>query len=324
VNVHLGKNYLIGVFEMLLANLFVGINVVLNKFIVGKVPILVLLEIRYLFGILILFFVTYCIKRNFTFYLTKEKFSNKDWVIYLLMALSGGVVFNLIYILGLDKTTATSVGIIGSSLPTLIAIFSFFILKFPLKRVHLISIVLVFIGVMILNINKIQVNGDLSLHVLGSSSMILGNTIVFIAMIPEALFTVFAKMINIKVCPLVSGMLINILNALVCLPFFIYFCVNGFDIFALEAKIWVFSFLIGLFSGALFYVFYNKGIAKIDTSTAALLTGVVPISAAVFAILLLNEPFGLNTFLGIFCVLVSILIGVKYSESSKVLFHRVR
>jgi len=131
-------------------------------------------------------------------------------------------------------------------------------------------------------------------------------------------------MINIKVCPLVSGMVINILNALVCLPFFIYFCVNGFDIFALEAKIWVFSFLIGLFSGALFYVFYNKGIAKIDTSTAALLTGVVPISAALFAILLLNEPFGLNTFLGIFCVLVSIIIGVKYSESSKVLFHRVR
>lgn len=324
MNVHLSKSYLIGVFEMLLANLFVGINVVLNKFIVGKVPILVLLEIRYLFGILILFFVTYIVKRNFAFYLTKERFSKKDWIVYLLMALSGGVIFNLIYILGLDNTTATSVGIIGSSLPTLIAIFSFFILKYPLKRVHLASIVLVFIGVMFLNINKIHVNGELSLHVLGSSSMVIGNIIVFIAMIPEALFTVFAKMINIKVCPLVSGLLINLFNAIVCLPFFIYYCCNGFNIFTLEANIWVFSFLIGLFSGALFYVFYNKGIAKIDTSTAALLTGVVPISAAIFAILLLNEPFGLNTFLGIFCVLISIIIGVKYSETSKVLFHRVR
>jgi drug/metabolite transporter (DMT)-like permease len=317
------RSYFVGVIEMTIANSFVGVNIILNKFLVGKAPLLLLLELRYLFGVLILFMISLFMKNKFSFYLNKEKFTNKDWLVYILMALSGGVFFNFIYMCGMDKTTATSVGIIGSSIPTIIAIFSFIFLKQSLKRVHLVSIILVVVGVLILNISKFPSQGmDISSGI-DSTTMLIGNLIVFLAMIPEALFTIFAKMIKIKVCPVISGLLINLLNALVCLPFALY-SLNEVDIFKLEPIIWLFSFCVGLFSGALFYVFYNKGISKIDSNTAALMTGVIPISAAFLAILFLNEPFHINTFLGMLCVLFSIYIGVRFRESSKVLIQRVR
>ena len=317
------RSYFVGVIEMTIANSFVGVNIILNKFLVGKAPLLLLLELRYLFGVLILFVLSLFMRKKFYFYLNKERFTNKDWLIYVLMALSGGVFFNFIYMCGMDKTTATSVGIIGSSIPTIIAIFSFIFLKQPLKRVHLFCIALVVLGVLILNISRLPTQGIGGDPGINPTTMLIGNLIVFLAMIPEALFTIFAKMIKVKVCPVISGLLINFLNALVCLPFALY-ALKEVSIFELEPIIWIFSFCVGLFSGALFYVFYNKGISKIDSNTAALMTGIIPISAAFLAIVFLNEPFHVNTFIGMLCVLFSIYIGVRFGEGSKVLFQRVR
>ena len=243
------NNYLIGVTEMTIANSFVGVNIILNKYLIEKAPLMLLLELRYIFGVLILLAVSLLMKSKFQFYLTEEKFSKKDWFIYLLMALSGGVFFNFIYMCGMDKTTATSVGIIGSSIPTIIVLFSFFFLKQPLKQIHVFCIFLVVLGVLILN----EVN-----------------------------------------------------------------------IFALDSNIWLFSFFVGLFSGALFYVFYNRGISKIDSNTAALMTGVIPISSAILAIVFLNEPIQIYTFMGMICVLLSIYLGVRFGDNSKILFQRIR
>ncbi|KAB8033405.1 DMT family transporter [Fluviispira multicolorata] len=315
------RNYVVGTVEIALANSFVGINIVINKYLVEKASVIQLLELRYIFGTLILAVFSLFLKKGFTFYLTEEKFDRRNWILYLLMALSGGVLFNLIYMLGIGKTTATSVGVISSSIPTLIAIFSFFILGQSLKRVHFLCVILVVIGILILNMtgNKSHSGSN----TINSYDMFVGNVIVFLAMIPEALFTILAKLIRIKVCPVVSGLLINFINALVCLPF-VLLGEFKYGIFEIEFSVWVFSFFIGLINGALFYTLYNKGIAKIDSQTAAIMTGMVPISSALFGIVFLREPFYINTFIGIVCVLSSIYIGVRFGESSKVLLRRVR
>ena len=54
------------------------------------------------------------------------------------------------------------------------------------------------------------------------------------------------------------------------------------------------------------------------------MTGVIPISSAILAIIFLNEPFHVTTFLGMLCVLVSIYVGVRYADQSKVLFSRIK
>ncbi|WP_186644703.1 DMT family transporter [Fluviispira vulneris] len=313
------RNYLIGTLEIALANSFVGVNIVINKYLVEKASVIQLLELRYIFGTLILAFFSLFLKKKISFYLTEEKFDFRNWILYILMALSGGVLFNLIYMSGIDRTTATSVGVISSAIPTLIAIFSFFILRQSLKQIHFICVLLVVIGVIILNLSGNQLHNTYNHK--SSYDVFIGNCIVFLAMIPEALFTILAKLIKVKVCPVVSGLIINFINMLVCLPF-VLFAEAKIGFFALDVSIWIFSFFIGLFNGALFYTFYNRGIAKIDSQTAAIMTGMVPISSAIFGIVFLKEPFYMNTILGIVCVLTSIYIGVRFGESSKVILAR--
>lgn len=306
------KTYTIGVLEVAAANSFVGMNVILNKYLVQHFPIFVLLEMRYFFGVAFLFLICLFNKNKFKFYKTENQFLYFDYVTYFFMAICGGMLFNCIYMSGLDKTTAMATGIISSSIPTLIAVFAYFLLKQKLKKVHFLCIALVVLGILILNVNDAK--GSVSNSHTGSV-LWLGNIIVFLAMVPEALFTVLAKKLKVPVEPVMSALVINGINFLICLPM-AFFQILSFGFQNITRIAWFYSFLIGLFSSTFFYIFYNRGIAKIDSSTAALLTGAIPVSTAILAVTFLGESFGVKMALGMFCVLSSIFIGVRFGRKS--------
>lgn len=300
------NEYVMGSLAVAFANSLVGVNIIINKLLLVHIPILILLSFRYLLGFAFLLLVPLFTKNKYKFFMTETRFTKRDFFIYFLMAVSGGAVFNFIYMAGIDKTTATATGIISSSVPTLIVLFSYLFLKEKIKPVHFLCVFLVLVGVLILNLSRhpIEVSGATY------ERAWLGNTIVFLAMIPEALFAIFAKMLKVKVSVSVSSLYINFINFVLCLPFF-YIQVHYFSLARIEPAAWVLIAFLGLTS-SLFYVFYNHGIAKINANTAALLTGVFPLSTAFLAIVFLNESLTLSTCLGMACVLGSIYIGVKY------------
>lgn len=318
-NSYLRMSRLSGIRDVIIANFLVGVNVVVCKFLIKCIPIFVILEMRFILGALNLFLYILFFKKNFSLYTTEKKFDTSDWFYYILMALSGGFLFNVIFIYGMEYTSATAVGVISSSVPALVAIFSFFILGSAIKRIHFITLFLVILGVVCI---KTPYEGQLRLSDTSIDfNFYLGSFIIFLAMIPEALFTVFAKIIKTPVCPIVSGMVINIVNALVCTPFLLFNWKSFSDV---PNIFWTVGFLHGIVSGALFFVFYNKGIVKISAPTAGLLTGVIPLSSAVLAIVFLSEPLGMNTVVGMFLVLTAIFLGVKFETISPVLFERIR
>lgn len=300
------NEYVMGSLAVAFANSLVGVNIIINKLLLTQIPILILLSFRYFFGFIFLFFVPFFIKNKYTFFVTEASFAKRDFLIYFLMAISGGAVFNFIYMAGIDKTTATATGIISSSVPTLIVLFSYFFLKEKIKPIHFLCVFLVAIGVLILNLSRPS-EGSVTT---AENHAWLGNLIVFLAMIPEALFAIFAKMLKVKVSIAVSSIYINLINFLLCLPFF-YLQTRYFSLTRIEPVAWVLILFLGLTS-SLFYIFYNYGIVKINASTAGLLTGVFPISTAFLAIVFLNESLTLSICLGMACVLASIYIGVKY------------
>lgn len=307
------QNEIVSSLQVSLANFFIGFNIISNKYLINSVPIPVLLVLRYFFGALILFAFIFITQKERRFYLTKRHYTTREKFIYLLMALCGGSIFNSIYMFGMRHTTAIVTGMIGSTIPILIVFLSFLFLKQKLNKSHIISALFVAFGICILNLGH-----NVTISEKTSSGMIaMGNFIVFIAMIPEAMFTIFAKMLIPKVSPLMSALFINIINFFVCIPFFLFSLttynlkqITSFDVFL--------SFLIGLFSGSLFYSFYNSGITKISAQNAGLFTGIVPVSTAVLSLIFLNESFGVLSFVGMFFVLASIYIGV-HATSEKAL-----
>jgi len=304
------KLYLLGVCQVLAANSFVGLNVIFNKYLVRHLPIFILLELRYFFGSMLLFLICLFHKNRFQFYASANAFSKQDTVLYFFMSICGGMLFNCIYMTGLKHTTATATGIISSAIPTLIVILSYFILKQKINRTQLICVAMVVAGLVLLNTFQ---SGDN--QTIPYQEFLFGNTIVFLGMIPEALFTVLAKKLQTPVYPIMSALVINVINLSLCLPMALWELSS--ISFHITAIAWLFSFCIGLFSSTFFYIFYNSGIAKIDSSTAALLTGAIPVSTAILAFLFLNEHIGIVGLLGMSLVLGSIYFGVRYPNFSK-------
>lgn len=301
---HKIQNNTIGSLQVALANSFVAINIICSKYLLTTIPLIILLELRYLLGCLVFFPILLNLKKNhISFYMTSNTFSLREKYIYFLMAISGGALFNVIYMAGMKNTTAISTGIISSTIPLLIILLSFIFFQEKIRKNHILSACLVSIGICILN------TGFSNTDTTNIQHTYIGNLIVFIAMLPEAMFTILAKMLNTKVHPTLSAFYINLINLLVCTPFFLFVLnANGMKNITLF-KLFL-SFLVGL-SGAFFYYFYNTGISKINAQTAGILTGVIPLSTATLSVIFLHESFTSLTFTGMSLVLISIYFGVR-------------
>lgn len=307
------QNHITGSIQVAMANVFVGMNIICSKYLLNSISTITLLELRYFIACLIFIPILFQLKKtNAEFYLSKQKFSRREKYIYFLMTISGGALFNAIYMAGLRYTTAIATGIISSIIPLLVVLLSFVFFKQKIRKKHIVSALFVSIGIGILNISLINEDSTNFMKM-----AYIGNLIVFIAMIPEAMFTIFAKMIQTKTHPLISAYYINLINLAACTPFFLLTLqitdlqkMTAFDLFL--------CFLIGL-SGVLFYYLYNNGIAKITAQTAGIITGVTPVSTALLSVIFLNESFNMLTFTGMIFVLISIYLGIRKTSEKAIL-----
>lgn len=310
--------FLIGSLLVAIANVFIGFNIITTKQLLkSTIPIPALLTLRYMFGCLILLPIFLISKHRFKFYVNPDQKFNKDQkILYILMALLGGSIFNFIYMFGMQNTTAITTGMTGSTVPLLVVAFSAVFLKQRIHMHHILCAILVALGIAIIVFSN-QRTPSVTNMIQTSHIPVL---IVFIAMIPEAIFNVFAAKLpnNIRAIP--SALLINFINFLVCVPFFVY-SMFYFPLNNISKNDLTLCFMIGLFSGALYYSFYSSGIQKINAQTAGLLTGVVPISTTILAVLLLKEHFDILSLLGMVLVLLSIYLSIRFSNPNSHVSH---
>nr|MDQ2994318.1 DMT family transporter [Pseudomonadota bacterium] len=191
-------NAKIGYIELTLAQLFLSINTIFGKILVPNYPIFSLLTLRFFLGFSVLGIYLAFTKTKIRTELKAMKKS--DWTVLALKALCGGFLFNFLILYGLQYTTATVTGIMSSTLPAFVALFSFIILKEKLSVTQLIAIALTGLGILLLSI------GD---YTAPESKDLYGLFFIALAMIPAALFTIFSKMINASLKPLTAILLMN-------------------------------------------------------------------------------------------------------------------
>lgn len=296
------KKNILSFSELILAQCFIGSNIVIAKYLLQTFPTPLLLGFRFLTAFLVL--TTLCVlhKTKVTVNKNGAPLTRQDWLTLFLQALCAGFLFNFLMISGLHYTSASTASIITSTTPAAIAIFSFLFLKEKIKRHQLIAISMAVIGLIILSLGKpYEVNFLQSLR---------GDVLIFLAVLPEALFTVIAKWHGAHVKPLVMALIVSLFNTLLFLPF-IVMGVAHFDLTTVTSWQWFLVFIYGLSGGALFYIFWYRGLEHVSGTTAALFTTVMPISAALFAIIFLNETLSNSALVGMFFVILSIFIGTK-------------
>ncbi|WP_197276369.1 DMT family transporter [Bacillus sp. JCM 19034] len=134
--------------KMFLAMLIVGSSVVSNKMLVEHVPVFIASELRFAIATIIL--ISLLCK-----YEGIPKVRAKELLILFLQALTGVFLFSVCMLYGLKHTTALEGGIITSTLPAVMAILAFIVLK---ERPSL--KVLIGIGLTMIGLTFIQTTGS--------------------------------------------------------------------------------------------------------------------------------------------------------------------
>jgi drug/metabolite transporter (DMT)-like permease len=292
------KNYFIhGVIFLVLAQIMVGVNIVTSKLLLSSIPVLILLEMRFLLATLVLIplhWITPVSSKNPLQLLSELE--RRDWFFILSQALSAGVLFNALMLTGLNYTDANVAGIITSALPAIIALLSWFILREKISAQKALCIVFATMGLVIIAYDKL--NG------IGDSHSFFGDSIVFLALLPEATYYVLCKLYKNRLPLFLTSALLNGINALLLLP--VLFLVH-WEPANINMMSWLILFVIGLSSG-LFYVFWFVGVQHVDSIMASLSTAIMPIATVILAWIILGEGLTPLELAGMGLVLLSIIL----------------
>lgn len=281
---------------LILAQVMVAISTVSLKYLISSMPMLFLLGIRFSLATLLLLPLHYATERQKNPLIYLKLLNKKDWLFILAQALSAGVLFNALMLLGLNYTNANIAGIIMSILPALIGILSFLILKEKLSVKKSLSIGLATLGLLTISFSEFNISG--------ATHSFLGDFIIFLALLPEAGYYILSKLHTNKLPVFLIAALINGINAIILLPFVLLY--THWSTLHCSAMQW-FVLIIASMASGLFYVFWYSGSHKTDVITASLSTALMPIATVSIAWLVLGEMVNATQLTGMGLVIASII-----------------
>ncbi|EYF05464.1 DMT family transporter [Chondromyces apiculatus] len=221
----------------------------------------------------------------------------------------GGIfMFTVFLLLGLRYTTAAESGIITSTVPIFTTLVAVVFLKEKLGGWGVVAVLLTMIGILVLNV----ADGDFS-SARGPDPW-LGNGLIFGCVIGETLFTIAAKLASGRLSALAIAAYVNIFGLITFLPFAIYQALH-FDFSAPGWTSWSAIVFMGVGISVFQFMIWFAGVSKVSGSTAAVFTGVMPVSAVLLSYAVGGERFIWPHLVGMVCIVASIL-AVTYSHAS--------
>lgn len=296
----------VGYCVLILAQITISINVVTSKYLLTTMPMFLLLAGRFGFSTIVLALMLKLSKSPLADpHHPQGKLTRTDWTLTALQGIFAAFLFNVFFVWGLQHTTATAAGIVGSTLPAIIALSAVWLLKERLNFPKIMALILAMIGILIINLDHFDEAANLN-------HTYFGDFLVFLAMLPEAWYSILSKKLAGRVTPLGAAFIANLVGFLTLLPCALY--AGSID---LSAYSWWEASLVAVagISSLIFFCAWGWGLTFIPASTAAIFGGVMPVATALFAILLLGETFRWYDTLGMLIVLSSIVVGTNWRPS---------
>lgn len=271
----------------------VGTSMTANKFIVGELPIMLASGARFLIATVVLLALVLFIEDRL------PRISARLHLVLIAQAFFGVFGFNVLVLLGVDMTTATISGIITAMTPAVIALISFG-LGDRLGTGAWVGVALTIAGVILVNLLATPSED-------AARRPLLGATLVFLAVVGEALYTVLGRQVATRISPLSTATFICIYGLAMFLPFALW-DLRGFDVASAPVSAWLAVVYLALVVTVFAFVIWFVGLRVIAASTAGAFTGMIPITAVLSAWLVLGEHVGWAHITGIALVLAGILL----------------
>lgn len=256
---------------LLLTSLIWGGNFVVGKTLVGHASPMTLTTLRWAIAILFLL--------PLVMWKEKKFFPPRKAILPLtIMGITGVALFNLFQFWSLERTSATNVGLISTLNAISIAIFSSVFLKERLNILQLFSMLLSFLGVVL-----VLTKGDMNL--LFSLEFNVGDVFMLIAVCIWGLYSVCSRWATKTVSPIMATFYSGVFGLIFLIPFNL----TDFTVSNVDTAFIVSILYTGVISTVLCMIFWNIGVQKIGAITAGIFLNFNPIFTAILAFFILDE-----------------------------------
>ncbi|QOP40551.1 DMT family transporter [Sulfurimonas marina] len=289
---------------MTLCVLFWSVNFVLGRFVKDDITPMELAFFRWFFVFLMVSPIL-IIRHEKIIHSLKQNFT-----ILTVLAILGITTFNTLLYYGLTFTTSTNALIINSTVPILVLVLSFFILKQKIKFYQTTGIILSTLGVIFL-ILKADIANILTLE------FNQGDILIIITSLSWALYSVLLKYKPKDLNDFEYFSTTVAIGLIVLLPFYLY---QGYsfqqELEVLQNNYPVFLY-VSIFASISSYYLWHYGIEKIGASKTAQFTHLMPIFGIILASIFLKESLHSYHLLGASLIAFGIYLSLFYKNTQK-------
>ena len=283
---------------LILATLLWGGNFVIGRAVAGDIPPITLAFLRWCVAFIVFLPIAYSrVKRE-------RHMIKANWPAVIVMAITGVACFNTLVYIGVYYTTSINASLMNSSTPIIIYILSFVFLKERLSKFQLIGTALSLAGV-------IFILSKGSLETLLSFSFNKGDLIVLIAVFCWGVYSLLVKQYAGRL-PGYSTFLVTIaLGVMMLLPFTIYeLMTTSVEIVWSPSTIGAILY-VGIIASIVAFLSWNNGVVALGANKASIYLNFIPLFAAIFAVLFLDEDLLLAQLIGGLAVICGVLLANK-------------
>ncbi len=203
----------------------------------------------------------------------------------------GNFLFSICMLFGVSMTTAVAAGVVMSSIPAVVAVLSWFFLRERIGWRSAAGIACAAIGIGLFSLQK--ADGGVSAAAdadgpFGIDRALLGNLLVFAAVVCEASYVVIGKRLTDGLGPKRISAIINLWGFALVTPFGLWAAWH-FDFGAVATPIWGLLVFYALAASVWTVWLWMTGLRTVPASQAGVFTVMLPISAAAIGVLFMGE-----------------------------------
>lgn len=299
---------------LIAAAMFWGGNFVIGRGFADVLPPFTLSVMRWSIALLIITPIGW---KQFT---TNRKLFYTHWKPIIWMSLTGIAGFNTMLYIAVHYTTSINAALVNASTPVIILVLSIFFLKEQLTPSQIFGIMISIIGVLFIISRG-------SLAVLLTFSINQGELWMLGAVGMWSIYSVLVKRYS-AIFPEYGLFMVSIvIGLLLLIPFAAYEWIVG------HPMVWSFKTIfglayVGIFASIVAFLAWNRAVADIGPGKASPFLNLIPVFAALFAILFLDEVLVWSQIVGGILALCGVLIttnifkrGSKRKSSAEVKHH---
>ena len=290
------KNFQVHIIA-LISMFFWEFSYIWSKFVFEVYSPLTTIFLRLLISFISLFIIIYLTKQV-------EKIRKEDRWLFIISSLFNPFLYFIGENFGLKLVPASLSAIIVATIPLFAPFAAYFYFKERLKPLNLAGLILSFLGLLLILINK---NFEFQANPLGIA-------LLFLAVFSAVFYVVFLKKLTTHYKPVTIITWQNLIGALYFLPFFLFFDFKTFISINPDNKVLLSLLMLGIFASSLACVFYAYVVKRLGVIKSSLYTNLIPVFTAIFSFYFLGEMFSVRKLIGMGIVIA----GVILSESGKI------